>query len=510
MKTLKKPGYSNDDWTIEFGDLGFLNAGEELYEMAVQAPAPFVIGVCGGWGSGKTSLLRYCMASLGGLPLSCGEGIGVPKETEIFSDTVRGKWDALGGKKREHSALTVWFNPWQYQNEPNLMIPLLHEIRKQIPKWAEAKFTRKKLRSAGGQLLNLGFKKLTEVIDTVIEKNIGFKPMGSLYEKGKELYKGSQPAVAYREVTDAQQLFLAFNGAVRQVLNSIKELSRNSGPDKLVIFIDDLDRCEDRKILEVLETIKLYLNTNSCIFILGIDPEAVEKTIIRYRKNCEAAEARQYMAKLVQGNIHVPVCSDFRPFIKRIIDQWPKDEVPEGEKEKLAEVVNEIWEHNPRKVKNFLNALLFRWKLINKQKPVPTLHQSALLLSLQFRFPVIYKSIAFHPENFGHFCTALVQVIQSESTGSPHTEQTVSAGSEMTHRYIEEMATVFRRGVADTTSLDAYQGRLFEYTYDRRLFMDIHKKIVGDWPKLSREKKTRRTKAVKAFFTTEAGGNVLH
>ena len=350
MATLKNPGYSNDDWTIEFGDLGFQNAGEELYEMAVQAPAPFVIGVCGGWGSGKTSLLRYCMASLGGLPLSCGEGIGVPEETEIFSDTVREKWENLG-KEHEYQALTVWFNPWQYQNEPNLMIPLLHEIRKQIPKWAESKFTKKGLQSAGGQLLGLGFKKLTEVIDTVIEKNIGFKPMGSLYEKGKELYKGSQPAVAYREVTDAQQLFLAFNGAIRQVLDSInkleskskelestsKELEPTSVSDKLVIFIDDLDRCEETKILEVLETIKLYLNTNSCIFILGIDPEAVEKAIIRCRKDCEAAEARQYMAKLVQGNIHVPICNDFGPFIKRIIDQWPEGVVSRGRKRKISQ-----------------------------------------------------------------------------------------------------------------------------------------------------------------------------
>ena len=421
----KKSGYTNDDWTIEFQTLGFEHAGEELYKMAIHAPAPFVIGVYGSWGSGKTSLLRHCMASLGGLPLSYSEGIGASEEKEI-AEELEDTWNKLSENKTQ--ALSVWFNPWQYQNEPNLMIPLLHEIRKQIPKWVESRgLSKQAAKDNAKKLLDFGLKKLTKIIDTVAEKHIGFKPAAYLYEKGMEFYKGVQPLMPYSELTDAQQFFLAFNEAVCQVRDSIKELiPKQKAPkglaDNIVIFIDDLDRCEDIKILEVLEAIKLYLNTQSCIFILGIDPEAVEKTIMRSRKDCDEAEARQYMAKLVQGNIHVPVCRDFRPFITKFVERWP-EKPEETECNELAETLNEIWEHNPRKLKNFLNSLLARWKIIKNNQTQLTLNQTALLLSLQFRFPVIYRSIAFHPEDFQNFYLALEYVTLNESGNSPHAQQ---------------------------------------------------------------------------------------
>ncbi|ETJ25515.1 hypothetical protein Q604_UNBC17779G0001, partial [human gut metagenome] len=37
---------------------------------------------------------------------------------------------------------------------------------------------------------------------------------------------------------------------------------------KIVIFIDDLDRCPEDKVLEVIESIKLILNSKNCIFFL--------------------------------------------------------------------------------------------------------------------------------------------------------------------------------------------------------------------------------------------------
>ncbi len=370
-------------------------------------------------------------------------------------------------------------------------------------------------------------KKLTEVIDTVTEKNIGIKPAAYLYEKGKELYKGARPAIPYRELTDAQQFFLAFNGAVCQVRDSIKKMlpkKDNRMADNLVIFIDDLDRCEDMKILEILEAIKLYLNTRSCVFILGIDPDAVERAIIRSREDCGKAEARQYMAKLVQGSVHVPVCRDFRPFIGKIIETWPEELQDKSSRDTLARIINEIWEHNPRKVKNFLNTLLARWKAINAAGNTAeknadgeklNLDQTALLLSLQLRFPAIYKSIAFHPEDFENFLRALDYVIQHELRDTSHGKQPQSSESEeeqsweqsgaeeqpeeqsdegLRRRYIEELSIIFSQDKSVKLSLEAYRDRLFEYRYDRRLFERIRSDFRGVQPD-----------SVKLFFTTKAG-----
>jgi len=41
--------------------------------------------------------------------------------------------------------------------------------------------------------------------------------------------------------------------------------------DRMVIFIDDLDRCLPEVALQVLEALKLYFNIDGVAFVLGID-----------------------------------------------------------------------------------------------------------------------------------------------------------------------------------------------------------------------------------------------
>src|SRR5690349_4131490 len=58
---------------------------------------PFTVGVFGRWGSGKTTLMHMIEAAL---------------ETKAATSA------------REYTV--VWFNPWLYQSEENLIVPLLH------------------------------------------------------------------------------------------------------------------------------------------------------------------------------------------------------------------------------------------------------------------------------------------------------------------------------------------------------------------------------------------------
>ena len=45
---------------------------------------------------------------------------------------------------------------------------------------------------------------------------------------------------------------------------------------KVVFFIDDIDRVRPEKALELLESLKNFLDVEGCVFILAIDYEVVQ------------------------------------------------------------------------------------------------------------------------------------------------------------------------------------------------------------------------------------------
>ncbi|MCU1248059.1 MAG: P-loop domain protein [Edaphobacter sp.] len=51
---------------------------------------------------------------------------------------------------------------------------------------------------------------------------------------------------------------------------------KDSDIDKLIILIDDLDRCSPERVIENLEAIKLFLSVSGTAFIIGADPRIVE------------------------------------------------------------------------------------------------------------------------------------------------------------------------------------------------------------------------------------------
>ncbi|MEM7153001.1 MAG: P-loop NTPase fold protein, partial [Myxococcota bacterium] len=89
----------------------------------------------------------------------------------------------------------------------------------------------------------------------------------------------------------------------------------------LLFLIDDLDRCLPEKVVEVLESIKLFLEVPGCAFVLCVDDEIVERGILhRYRdyigtspEGAKEGTERQppvsgaeYLEKLVHLPVRVP------------------------------------------------------------------------------------------------------------------------------------------------------------------------------------------------------------
>ena len=81
------------------------------------------------------------------------------------------------------------------------------------------------------------------------------------------------------------------------------------GLHRVVVVVDDLDRCLSDTVIDVLEAIKLFLSVPKMAFLIAADETAVRGAISsRYGNSPEASKlAERYLDKIVQIPVRVPV-----------------------------------------------------------------------------------------------------------------------------------------------------------------------------------------------------------
>jgi len=152
---------------------------------------------------------------------------------------------------------------------------------------------------------------------------------------------------------------------------------------RLVIFIDDLDRCVPEVVIDIFEAIKLYLDVPRCVFVVGASPDIVEKGVFcRYREyflkeekavvrsekgegaNAEGREhplmtGREYMEKIIQLPFPVPEpeTKDLEDFIEENAKRVGLKEDYKDWKSHLVDIVLAAVESNPRNIKRLLASI---------------------------------------------------------------------------------------------------------------------------------------------------------
>ena len=250
---------------------------------------PHVFGIHGDWGLGKTSFLHQLQLHLTG---KC------PQQPELPSSL---RNNVKIGEYKKHTT-AVWFDAWRYQHDNSPIVALLHELRSQLS-W--------------GHRLNSSMKKQREIairggllsIEDLTKK-IGFQ---------------------YSKFIDASQQWEANNLAATLPSHTLREhlreaikhlLPKSSSPTpRLVIFVDDLDRCEPDIAYSLLEGLKVYLTLDNCVFVLGMNRKAVAETLAkRFRASLSANHdnstinqisslqmATAYMEKICQNVWQLPM-----------------------------------------------------------------------------------------------------------------------------------------------------------------------------------------------------------
>lgn len=418
--------YLNDHWTNEVHLLGRESFAKAARDLILHAETPFAMSIGGRWGMGKTSMLRVLMESLGGTPISTQSSLFEETSDQpqsMLCDELR-ILDTVPGENAEQNARTgaekapkrifrpnldetlrkklirvktVWFNPWHYQHEENPILPLLHEIREQVRQHYKVATWLEDEKASMKHLIEAGLNNLGNLVDhaaTLLTPLSKVSLAGSMQAEYRE-NKARHREETFANPVDAQRFFLQFQKAIEQLSGG--EPNQDEPEGRVVVFIDDLDRCHDEVVFRLLEAIKLYLSSRRCVFVFGLDTGHVETAICRATA-FKPREAAQYVEKLFQIRVNLPIPGqdNLSPFLTQHV-QALFDQQPEIIRDTIHRDCLQYLPRNPRLIKNTLNGLKIAHALkANRleeehQKPEDFWHKLLLVHLFRAFYPDAYE-----------------------------------------------------------------------------------------------------------------------
>ena len=331
-----------DDNPTTDDKLEFTSMAEVIEEVLLGTTPPFTIGIFGEWGSGKTSLMKMIEKHL-----------------------------------RDKKVKTVWFNAWKYDGKEVIWNALIQSIFYTMIRDEDLK-----KEESGKQLV----ERISEVASNlaIFAAKVGtrFVPGGIIKEVDVD-----ELVNAIRPLSATEQQFSFFNEFEKTFDSLVEDYVGVDG--RLVVFIDDLDRCLPENAIMVMEALKLYLDRANCVFIIGAEKAIIEEGIKqRYKENTRLS-AKEYLEKIVQ-----------LPFVMRSAE--PDNALS------LLSAFEEVLDYrhdaamrtliisgtgaNPRRLKRFINA--FAVLLQDKESLTPEEKRSlAKVLLIQMSFPELYYEL---------------------------------------------------------------------------------------------------------------------
>jgi hypothetical protein len=358
--------------------LGFRDFVELIQSSIYNTEAPFVYGVLGDWGSGKTSILKLLKRRL---------------EQDLENNA--------------QAFVPVWFNAWQYENEANIVYPLLYAIKhdygERIGPLDEAKEFGKRffqvVATSALAVTDMGLRVATKYLtgEALKLKDLS-EHLAAVQEHPGELERllgGWADQVA--------NLHKAFEILLDTYATELAALHPEFVREdiRFVILVDDLDRCLPDTTIAVLESIKNYLAVPNCVFVLGLNPGIIYQGIrIKYRGL--EVDGRAYLEKILNYSFYIP-----EPALARIAefaaDQLEALVLDDAERERygwlfkgFGQALQDCHFTNPRKIKRILNRyLLFLSKYEERFKAYNA--NIVRLIVLAEYFPRVFQLFLEHP-----------------------------------------------------------------------------------------------------------------
>lgn len=420
---------THDDQATLIDSLERVPIVDKLATAVMTCTPPRVYGAHGDWGAGKTSFLHQLHRTLDGIP-SRKDWVereerrrnGINIKQEAGSHPCRCAFPTQRWSQEE-DALVVWFEAWRYQHEAAPVVALLHEMRGQLGWLTRAKNEVMKLsevtiRSALLQLEQIAKFAWLQSATEISVANKGTGLVATVQDQGerweREHLAEKLPAEAIREQLEH---------AVNQLLGRDAKQEPGEGR-RVVVLIDDLDRCEPQATYRLLEGIKIYLNIPNCVFVLGMDQRIIEDAIAesapgaKDKPEISRHRAREYLEKLFQEVYHLPIVQD----VPTHLLAWLPDNfslVSHDTREAIQSLLNAYpgcIPANPRKIKAFA-AVLWRFLTEPDKKKIADAKFAALAGFSEPTAKEPYLSLVLIMASLYHFHPEVYRVLEAHTDG---------------------------------------------------------------------------------------------
>lgn len=251
-------------------------------------------------------LSQYIQNTEGGFALSLNASWGNGKTTFVKM------WEAEL-KKKGYS--TIYFNAWEtdYAQDPFLALidGLVTQLKsfdllEDIQPFASA---------------------ITDVLIKIAKSNDRIKWIGEIGQLAKE---GVEKVI---EQDTPLQEYRGYSELINDFKKKLKNLVEHLPNKKLIIFVDELDRCRPNYAVEMLERIKHFFSIDNIVFVLSVDKYILKKAICGIY-NCDISDASNYLRRFIDLDFELPEPTatefvnclyqyhDFETVVGEMCDYW--------------------------------------------------------------------------------------------------------------------------------------------------------------------------------------------
>ena len=306
--------------------LDFKSYATVVAQAAMDTENFLTIGVFGKRGSGKTSLMRLAKALVDSKP-------------ELF--------------------ITVWFNAWQYDHEKHLIVPLIVSLFRGLEDYERAMGVKiaSKL-SEGVGALSAALQSL--LYGFCVKDNMEIPDL-------PEPDKGLSSEEIINNCIEFTKDYILVRRLYLDACADLRRITRDEKIEKprMVVFIDDLDRCHPDRIMDLLKAVNLILSQPGFSFVIGMYPQIFRSCIRRIQQteyNLEEDQAEDYIEKMIHVPVHIPEQEpgSLEEYIRGLIvniQVFPAT-ISRDQMDAIIKVICDACENNPRSIIRLLNSLL--------------------------------------------------------------------------------------------------------------------------------------------------------
>lgn len=319
-----------------------------LSEFIKECETPMTVAIQGDWGSGKTSMMNMVRDNL----------------------------------NMQESIIDVWFNTWQFSQfnmDEQLILTFLRHLIKQLAKVIKDEENKQKICAKMGSIM--------KTIAVGMTKHF----------VGEDFAETVDCIIANEKETDEAYEIMELKQSFQDLVSEAYEVTKR----RVVIFIDDLDRLQPVRAVELLEVLKLFVDCENCVFVMAIDTSVVFQGIReKYGTDITDEKAQSFFDKLIQLPFKMPVVYyKLDGMIQRLLGFLQADSLPKEEREKYIKLIRKTTAGNPRSIKRLINSFLLvdnvaiQKKIYSNEPQLEILSKKLFLVlsCLQMKYDVIYE-----------------------------------------------------------------------------------------------------------------------